>query len=365
MTGAQRPSTGAAVAVREVSKAYGATAVLTGVDLDIAAGTVTAILGASGSGKTTLLRLIAGFDTADRGRITIAGNVVDDGDGSVRAQRRGVGYVPQDAALFPHLSVAGNVGFGVARRQRRARVADMLDMVGLAGLGHRYPHQLSGGQRQRIALARALATRPSVVLLDEPFGSLDARLRDTVRGEVLGILRTTGTTTVLVTHDQDEALAVADRIALLQAGRIVAHGTPPQLYEHPATPDIATAIGTANILPGHCDDRTAVCVFGQLVRADAPDSPRSPARAPAGTRACRILIRPEQLTLHAATAAHPVIATVVDVRYHGHDTLVELRTDAPAVPARLTARINGTSPLAPGQTVGVSVAAAVHVWPAR
>ena len=207
-----------------VAKHFGSTPVLDDVDLTVPDASITAVLGASGSGKTTLLRLIAGLDRVDTGWITIGGRVVDDGDISVDAQHRGVGYVPQDGALFPHLTVAGNIGFGIPRSER-ARVADLVEMVGLEGLAGRYPHQLSGGQ-QRVALARALAIRPSVVLLDEPFSSLDASLRAGLRRDVARVLTSTGTTTVLVTHDQDEALAMADHIAVLQDGRVVAAAEP-------------------------------------------------------------------------------------------------------------------------------------------
>jgi iron(III) transport system ATP-binding protein len=167
--------------------------------------------------------LIAGFDGVDAGRISVGGRVVDDGGRAVRPQDRGIGYVPQDGALFPHLTVRKNIAFG-ARDSRR--IPALEDLVGLCGLSHRYPHQLSGGQQQRVALARALAIDPAVVLLDEPFGSLDVHLRAEVRAEVLNILRAAGATTVLVTHDQDEALAVADHLAVLDGGRLLAHGRP-------------------------------------------------------------------------------------------------------------------------------------------
>jgi iron(III) transport system ATP-binding protein len=231
-------------------------------------GTVTAILGASGSGKTTLLRLIAGFDRVDTGRIELGGRTVDDGHRHVRARHRRVGYVPQDSALFPHLTVAGNIGFGVSRGER-ARVGELLERVGLAGYERRYPHQLSGGQQQRVALARALAIQPELVLLDEPFSALDAGLRESVRADVMSILASTGSTTVLVTHDQDEALSVADRIALLDAGRILAHGSPQELYRDPGADAVARAIGHANLLPARVISQTGEvasvdCALGRL-----------------------------------------------------------------------------------------------------
>src|SRR5580658_8988797 len=207
--------------VTGLHKAFGTHPVLTGVDLEVPEGTLTAILGPSGSGKTTLLRLLAGFDRADRGEIVIGGTVVDDDRTHVPPERRCIGYVPQEGSLFPHLTVAANVAFGLPAKQRRAGKPDtLLAAVGLDGLGKRYPHQLSGGQQQRVALARALAIEPAVVLLDEPFASLDAHLRASVRADVHHVLRQAGTTSILVTHDQDEALSMADRVAVLRHGVI-------------------------------------------------------------------------------------------------------------------------------------------------
>jgi iron(III) transport system ATP-binding protein len=211
-----------AIELRGVAKSFGATPVLSDVELTIPEGSVTAVLGVSGSGKTTLLRLIAGFERIDAGTIAIGGRMLDDGRRSIGPQHRGVGYVPQDGALFPHLTALGNVAFGLARRERSA-ARDLLELVGLAGLERRFPHQLSGGQQQRVALARALAIRPRVMLLDEPFSSLDAPLRAGLRRDVAKILAGAATTTVLVTHDQREARALADRIAVLEDGCMLAH----------------------------------------------------------------------------------------------------------------------------------------------
>ena len=216
-------------------KAFGDHPVLTGVDLEVPAGSLTAILGPSGSGKTTLLRVLAGFDRADAGTVKIGGSVVDGPDVHLPPERRRIGYVPQEGSLFPHLTVAANIGFGLPARQRRGpATAKLLDAVGLAGLGQRYPHQLSGGQQQRVALARALAIEPKIVLLDEPFASLDAHLRASVRADVQELLAKTGITGVLVTHDQDEALSTADRVAVLRDGRIAQCDAPQDLYDRPA-----------------------------------------------------------------------------------------------------------------------------------
>ncbi len=201
-----------------VHQRYSRQPVLNGVDLEVEQGSFTAVLGASGSGKTTLLRVIAGFERVESGVVRLGTTVFDDSRTSLPPERRRIGYVPQDGALFPHLRVAANVGFGLPRSSRR-KVGALLETVGLSGFERRYPHQLSGGQQQRVALARALAIEPEVVLLDEPFSSLDAAMRASVRQEVAQILRGRGTTTVLVTHDQDEALSMAGRVAVLRGER--------------------------------------------------------------------------------------------------------------------------------------------------
>ncbi len=278
------------VAVTGLHKAFGTHPVLTGVDLEVPAGSLTAILGPSGSGKTTLLRLLAGFDRADAGTIMI-GDVVVDGPGVHAApERRRIGYVPQEGGLFPHLTVAGNVGFGLAARERRGgKVASMLEAVGLGGFGKRYPHQLSGGQQQRVALARALAIEPAVVLLDEPFASLDAHLRASVRADVQEIFRRGGTTAVLVTHDQDEALSVADRVAALRDGKIAQCATPEDLYRRPADPELASFIGEANLLEGVLSDGVVKTLLGNLPLDAAVTTHRGgqPGHGPGQARADR------------------------------------------------------------------------------
>ncbi len=256
-------------------------------------GSLTAILGPSGSGKTTLLRVVAGFERADRGTVTLGGVVVDDGRHLVPPDRRRIGYVPQEGALFPHLTVARNVTFGMDRGARRSGAADeLLAMVGMAGLGRRYPHQLSGGQQQRVALARALAVRPRLVLLDEPFSSLDASLRASVRADVRDVLRRAGTTAVLVTHDQDEALSWADHVAIIRDGRIGQFDTPHDVYGRPVDPDLARFLGDANLLAGVADGRSVRTVMGVLPIADG-------APAPAPGAAMVVLVRPEQVELIA------------------------------------------------------------------
>src|SRR6201986_733156 len=279
-----------AIELREASKAFGSTRVLERVDLEVPERSITAVLGASGSGKTTLLRLIAGFEDLDGGRITIGNRLVDHGSRSAPGPHPGVGYGPQEGALSPHLTVRGNVGFGLSRSER-GRVAELLDLVGLADLARRYPHQLSGGQQQRVALARALAIGPSVVLLDEPFSALDASLRSELRRDVARILSETATTTVLVTHDQGEALTMADQIALLDGGTVIAADAPRRLYQDPPGLAAAASIGEFNLLTAQADGATARTALGEI----AISGPS--AQAAALTGHCQVMLRPEQLEL--------------------------------------------------------------------
>jgi len=347
--GASAGSDDFAITVRGLTKAYGAVPVLRGLDLAVPHGSVTAVLGASGSGKTTLLRVIAGFEAADAGLVILAGRVVDDGRRVLRPQHRAGGYVPQDAGLFPHLTVRANIAFGLARSDRR-RATELAELVGLGGLDHRYPHQLSGGQQQRVALARALAVDPAVVLLDEPFGSLDVALRAGLRAEVMTILREAKATTVLVTHDQDEALATADQVAVLDRGRLLAHGSPRELYERPPTPQVATALGVANILPGRLAAGLVHCVFGTF-RLSAPGGEHD--------AECLVMVRPEHLVLRPD--ARGPTATVTRVAYHGHDAVVELRSDSPDEPP-LLARLSGGDAPAVGTRLAVATIGTPHVW---
>ncbi len=342
--------------LRGVTKHYGPTSVLDHVDLHIDAGSITAVLGPSGSGKTTLLRIIAGFERIESGRVTIGDRLVDDGAHTLDAQHRGVGYVPQDGALFPHLTVAGNIGFGVNRRERR-RVSELIDLVGLAGLGDRYPHQLSGGQQQRVALARALAIRPTVVLLDEPFSALDANLRGDIRRDVTRILRETATTAVLVTHDQDEALSVADHVAVLGNGKVTAWAEPRVLYQDPPDVAAATSIGEANILPAVVSGGTARCALGLVaVRTGSQQVVDGPAK---------LLLRPEQVALHFSAGEHTVAATVVELNYYGHDALAVLDITGMAGDVgtrQVLARIPGLMTVSPGQTVWAEVTGTARAW---
>jgi iron(III) transport system ATP-binding protein len=339
-----------AVVLESVGKRLGSSTVLDGLDLAVPAATITAVLGASGSGKTTLLRVIAGLERVDAGRVSIAGRVVDDGRRVIDARHRGVGYVPQDAALFPHLTVRANIAFGV--RRAPPAVADrLLDLIGLAGFGERRPHQLSGGQQQRVALARALAIRPALVLLDEPFAALDAALRVELRRDVARVLAQTETAAVLVTHDQDEALALADAVALLDGGRIIAQGEPADLYHDPPSAAAGAALGSANLLAADVTGHLAYCVLGE-VRLD---------RTPSFTGAARLLLRPEQLRLTTDGPGAP--GRIVRLEHRGYDALAELELEVDGA-GLLRARISTDAGLAAGQTVRISVHGPGRAWSA-
>ncbi len=342
-----------ALTVFDVTKSYGSTPVLTGIDLHVPAGTTTALLGPSGCGKTTLLRIVAGFDDPDSGTVELGGRVVA-GDGrGVPARRRGIGFVPQEGGLFPHLSVAANVTFGLPRRQRRdrGRVAGLLALVGLdAALADRSPHQLSGGQQQRVALARALAPEPSLVLLDEPFSSLDASLREETRRAVAEALAATGATAVLVTHDQAEALSTASQVAVLRGGRLVQLADPRTLYRSPQDLDVATFVGEAVVLPADVRDGRAHSEVGvlQLERRTA-DGP------------ARVLLRPEQLRLTAPAPDLPT-ALVRTVDFFGHDARVGLEL---ASGRAVSARLEGRDLPEAGDAVGIVVRGAALPFPAE
>ncbi|MEZ5934948.1 MAG: ABC transporter ATP-binding protein [Alphaproteobacteria bacterium] len=285
----------AAVQVIGVSRRFGALTALDQVSIDFEEGGFYGLLGPSGSGKTTLLRLIAGFDFPDAGRILIGGESME----RVPVERRRIGMMFQNYALFPNMSVADNVAFGLAVRGRpkaeiRREVGQVLDLVQLSDLGSRRPHQLSGGQRQRVALARAIVTRPKVLLLDEPLSALDKALRLDMQVELRRIQREVGITTIFVTHDQEEALTMSDRIGILSDGRLIQEGTPEDIYEFPKSTFVATFLGESNIFTGEIADGGLMLKDGTLLRA------REDAR-PERTRD-RLAVRPERITIEAASA---------------------------------------------------------------
>ncbi|GAB2678185.1 ABC transporter ATP-binding protein [Thalassiella azotivora] len=345
--------------VRGLHKAFGDVPVLRGVDLDVPSGAMAAVLGASGCGKTTLLRVVAGFEDADAGQVLVGDRVVVDGPSGVPPERRRVGVVPQEGALFPHLTVARNVAFGLPRRgagagrARRDRVAELLDLVGLADLGERMPSQLSGGQQQRVALARALAPSPDVVLLDEPFSALDAGLRAALRADVRTALRTAGATGVLVTHDQEEALSTADVVAVMRDGRVVQAAAPDVLYRQPVDVRTATFVGEAVVLPATVRDGVADTPLGRLTLL----------RGEAGAHARgQVAVRPEQV--HVASPGRGVAARVVDTTFYGHDASVRLELLGPGAPRTpVLCRTQGPVP-AVGDEVGLVVAGPVSFFPA-
>jgi iron(III) transport system ATP-binding protein len=338
----------------DVHKSFGDHVVLAGLDLSVPAGSFTALLGPSGAGKTTLLRLLAGFETPDRGTIAVGGRVISDGSTHVAPEQRRVGYVPQEGSLFPHLTVSANIGFGLPRAQRRAAVGELLELVGLADLGGRYPHELSGGQQQRVALARALAVKPELVLLDEPFAALDAQLRAGVRDEVRQILGRANTTTLLVTHNQDEALSSADLVAVLRDGVIVQHASPLELYSGPVDGELACFVGDANLLDGVLDHGDVETPLGRLEVRWRGDPP------PAGG-SVTVLIRPEQIGITGTGRD----GRVIRCGYHGHDTVlhVEIARGRDASCPPLLVRAPGNPQLSPGDRVSLTAHGPVLAWP--
>ena len=338
--------------VEGVWKAYGAQQVLRGTDLDVPRGSLTAVLGPSGCGKTTLLRLVAGFERLDAGSVTVGGRVVAGAAGQLPPERRFVGIVPQEGALFPHLSVEANVAFGLGRGVRRGgRVQEVLELVGLTGLGDRMPHELSGGQQQRVAVARALAPRPALILLDEPFSALDAALRAELRADVRTALAADGATGVLVTHDRTEALSTADLVAVLREGRVVQAAAPAVLYREPADLGVAVFVGDVVVLPGSTTARGVDTAVGHL-----PVS--GPIAAP-GT-AVRVLLRPEQVQL--GEEGGPA-ATVVSQVFAGPDSRVTVRLAGPGGGWEITVRERSVD-RSPGARVRLQVVGTARVFPA-
>jgi len=328
-----------------IRHAYGARQVLHGIDLTVGAGEILCLLGPSGDGKTTLLRIVAGLEPLQAGRVELGGQMVAQPGRELPPEERHVGFVFQDYALFPHLTVSENVAFGLRRTLRGERawlVAEALARVGLETYANAYPHMLSGGQQQRVALARALAPRPQVLLLDEAFASLDARLREQVRDDTLHVLQTAGIPALIVTHDAEEAMFMADRIALMRQGRIVQLGTPEELYLHPADPFVATFLGEVNRMPARIRAGRAETAIGPLP-AHMPDGP------------AEVLLRPEGVRLLPPEAAGTP-AEVEACRLLGATTLVHLAVaDGAGGVLHLHARTPAGALLARGQRVTVAM----------
>jgi putative spermidine/putrescine transport system ATP-binding protein len=291
---------GTAVSLRELTRVFGATKALDGMSLDIAPGELVALLGPSGCGKTTALRIVAGFETATTGEVLLDGKDVQ----GVPAARRDMGMVFQSYSLFPNMSALDNVGFGLRMRKasgtvRRQKAGELLEMVGLSAQAAQFPHQLSGGQQQRVALARALAIEPRVLLLDEPLSALDAKVRLQLREQIRTLQQRLGTTTLFVTHDQEEALSMADRVGVMRAGRLEQVAAPDEVYDNPATAFVAEFVGTMNRIPGDLGGGgDTVTVLGTTV----PVQPGGPASGPVNA-----LIRPENLTIAPAENGNGIV----------------------------------------------------------
>ncbi len=320
------------VACENLSKAFGGVQAVHSVSLALGSGEFVALLGPSGCGKTTVLRLIAGLETPDSGTIAIGGRLVAGRGVFVSAHLRRVGMVFQDYALFPHMTVEQNIAYGLPRRgpvregaARRERVSAMLDLVGLAGVEKRFPHELSGGQQQRIALARALAPQPEILLLDEPFSNLDVALRTQVREEVQRILQAAGVTVILVTHDQDEAMSLADRVALMFDGSLAQVGSPRTLYEQPVSRRAAQFLGEANLLPGTAHGPDAITVLGEV-----------PLQQP-GRGEIEVLLRPEHLVLHANPGTGTPAQVARSMYYGTHQDVWVALADSTALKVRCPA----------------------------
>ena len=342
------------LSLRSINKKFAGHVVLKNLNLEVAEHEFLAILGSSGSGKTTLLRLISGFDLPDSGEIQIRERTVYKSEiaknaSAVSAEERRVGYVPQDAALFPHLSVEKNIEFGISKQsaaQRASRVTELLKLVDLVGFENRLPHELSGGQKHRVALARALAPKPDLILLDEPFSSLDAELRVRLREDIRNVITKTGTTAILVTHDQEEALSMAGRVAILRDGEFAQIGNPSEIYQAPTDVEMATFLGDSIIIDGLIENGKVVTDLGLL----------TPLNKVADGARGRVAIRPENFYLQPNPKG---VGEVIGRQYFGHDALIEVKLPKLVIQARA----NG--PFAPetGMRVTVWVRGQVNFYP--
>ena len=336
---------GAPVAMQGLSRSFGAVRALDGLTLDIAPGELVALLGPSGCGKTTALRIVAGFEFADSGTVTVDGRDI----APIPAARRDMGMVFQSYSLFPNMSALDNVGFGLRLRKtsgadRARRAAALLDMVGLSGQARQYPHQLSGGQQQRVALARALAIEPRVLLLDEPLSALDAKVRLQLREQIRTLQQRLGTTTLFVTHDQQEALSMADRVGVMKEGRLEQIATPSELYSTPATAFVAEFVGTMNRLPGTYRGGDEVTVLGLdvPVHGDHPNVAAGEAD---------VLVRPEGLTVEAVAGGNGI---VTDRTFLGSLTRVSVLLSGD-VAVKVDKSSTAAADLTPGTSVQVGV----------
>ncbi len=338
---------GAPVSIRALSRSFGAVRALDGLTLDLAPGEFVALLGPSGCGKTTALRIVAGFEAADSGTVTVDGKDV----ASVPAAKRDMGMVFQSYSLFPNMTALENVGFGLRMRKlnpasRQQKAAELLDMVGLSPQARQYPHQLSGGQQQRVALARALAIEPRVLLLDEPLSALDAKVRLQLREQIRTLQQRLGTTTLFVTHDQEEALSMADRVGVMREGRLEQIAVPSELYSRPATVFVAEFVGTMNRIPGDYDGQDEVSILGSA-------APVAGERAASLTGAVDVLVRPEGLLVEATPGGNGI---VTDLTFLGSVTRVTVLLSGD-VAVKVDKPSTAAASLVPGTSVQVRVAA--------
>jgi iron(III) transport system ATP-binding protein len=335
--------------IKNLSVSFGGQQILHDVNLAIEQKELIAVLGSSGAGKSTLLRLIAGFEAPSAGEIWLSGELVSNANSLTAPERRGIGIVPQDAALFPHLSVSGNIEFGLRgldKAKKQARVIELLKLVRMEEFADRKPDQLSGGQAQRVALARALANKPALVLLDEPFSALDAELREVLRLEVKAALKAEGATAILVTHDQEEALSLADRVAIMRSGTIIQVGTPTEIYNAPADLGIATFLGDSVLIDGEVVDGKVHTALGKLTALNHIED---------GQKGV-VAVRSENFYLQPNPNGD---SEVIGRVFFGHDAVVEVQTPS----QKIRARSNG--PFAPevGMRVTVWVRGAVNFYP--
>ena len=346
-------STAAGISVRGLAKHFGRVAAVDGLDLEAQDGQITALLGPSGCGKTTTLRLISGFERPEQGSIELAGRTLSGNGTFVPPERRRIGLVFQDYALFPHLDVRANVAYALPADAPPAGVDELLELVGLGDIGDRSPHELSGGQQQRVALARALAARPDAILLDEPFSNLDASLRDRMRREVREILLESGAVSIFVTHDQEEALSIADRVAVMREGRIEQVGPPEEVYSRPASRWVAEFLGDADVLPATVRAGTVECELGMLPVDPQFDGP------------AEVIVRPESISLTTGPGPGGVTAKkarVVRREFYGHDQLLHLELESGL---RLRCRRPGFPAWHPDDHVRVWISGPVTVLPPR
>ncbi|NJM82057.1 MAG: ABC transporter ATP-binding protein [Tabrizicola sp.] len=348
------PATPPRLETTDLSRSFSGRPVVENVSLSVAPGQVTCLLGPSGCGKSTTLRLIAGVDHADRGEVRIEGRLVAGPGLHLPPEARGVGLMFQDFALFPHLTVAENVGFGlrIDRTEKARRVDALLERVTLSGFGPKHPHQLSGGEQQRVALARALAPRPKVMLMDEPFSGLDNRLRDGIRDTTLELLKEEGTAVLLVTHEPDEAMRMADEIALMRGGRIVQHGAPYNVYNAPIDKAAAAFFSDINVIRGVSRGALTETPFGAFLTPGHPDG-----------GPVEIVIRPQHLKIDFDRGGRgpnptpqegtPARGTVLRSRYLGRESLVDFQMDFEG--ARLTASVPGVFLPSPGTVLWLMI----------